>query len=31
MKIRFEEDFLFDLIQQFNYIAKDKPKAAKNF
>jgi len=31
MKISFTEDFLFALNEQVNYIAKDKPKAAKKF
>lgn len=31
MKIRFEESFLNDLNDQVDYIAKDKPSAARNF
>ncbi len=31
MKIRFEKDFLLALNKQVDYIAKDKPKAARKF
>jgi plasmid stabilization system protein ParE len=31
MKISFTEDFLFALNKQVEYIAKDKPKAARKF
>jgi plasmid stabilization system protein ParE len=31
MKINFTEDFLFALDDQVDYIAQDKPKAAKKF
>ena len=31
MKINFTEDFLFALEDQVDYIAQDKPKAAKKF
>ncbi|MFY7742532.1 MAG: type II toxin-antitoxin system RelE/ParE family toxin [Flavobacterium sp.] len=31
MKIRFEKDFLLALNEQVEYIAKDKPKAARKF
>lgn len=31
MRIRIEEDFIFALENQINYIAKDKPQAAKKF
>ena len=31
MKIRFEKDFLLALNEQVEYIAKDKPRAARKF
>jgi hypothetical protein len=31
MKIRFEQDFLFALNEQIDFISKDKPKAARKF
>ncbi|MFH6996937.1 type II toxin-antitoxin system RelE/ParE family toxin [Flavobacterium sp. FlaQc-57] len=31
MKISFTEDFLFALNEQVDYIARDKPKAARKF
>ncbi|MEG0848954.1 MAG: type II toxin-antitoxin system RelE/ParE family toxin [Flavobacterium sp.] len=31
MKINFAEDFLFALNDQVDYIARDKPKAARKF
>ena len=31
MKISFTEDFLFDLNEQVNYIARDKPQTARKF
>lgn len=31
MKINFTEDFLFALEDQVDYIAQDKPKAARKF
>lgn len=31
MKVRFTEDFLLALNEQVDYIARDKPKAARKF
>jgi plasmid stabilization system protein ParE len=31
MRIRLEEGFLYELEKQLEYIAKDKPKAARKF
>jgi plasmid stabilization system protein ParE len=31
MKIKFQEEFLFELNDQVNYISKDKPIAARKF
>ena len=31
MKIRFQEEFLFELNDQVHYISKDKPTAARKF
>jgi mRNA-degrading endonuclease RelE of RelBE toxin-antitoxin system len=31
MRIRFQEEFLFELNEQVHYISKDKPVAARKF
>jgi plasmid stabilization system protein ParE len=31
MRIKFQEDFLFDLNNQIHYISEDKPAAARKF